>query len=614
MATRTAGAKVVLDGETEYKQALTNLNNGNRVLASEMKKLQAEYKGNSESVEFLTKKGDLLNRQLLDQKEKIDVMRKALENAAKKYGEGSDEAMKWQAKLNDAEAAQYDLEHAIEENNQAIDSQGNTWGKVGGIMEEIAGKMGIKIPGEAKKALSGMQGLSAGTVAAMTAAAAAIAALVKAVSELHAMTLETAADVDELVTQSMTTGISTETLQTLQYAENLIDVSVDTISGSLTKLTQSMAAANAGSEEMAQKFADLGVSITDTTTGQLRDAEDVFYDLIDALGNIQNQTERDAAAMEILGKSAQELNPLIAQGSGVMKDFAREAEAAGYVLDESQIQKLAEVDDSYQRVQLTMEALRKQMSADFAPASKAAMDLFADLVKKAGDALERSGLISNLASIIENLINIFKTGSEIASAIPGFNNQLSLLKATLGAIAQFVALIADTADVVGGIFQVITGSGGGRMAGLERIGNAMGFGKSSGNPSHWQSVYMQQSGTYDQYQEYYANKRGDSMRTGMKFDSKTGLYYDAETGWYDYDYRPGWNAGGTENWRGGATWVGEAGPELVELPKGSRIYNSQESKERAGIVNYYNISVNGIDELNEVLDWFHSRQVTERMA
>ena len=251
MATRTAGAKVVLDGETEYKQALTSLNNGNRVLASEMKKLQAEYKGNSDSVEFLTKKGDLLNRQLLDQKEKIDVMRQALEHAAKKYGEGSDEAMKWQAKLNEAEAAQYDLEHAIEENNQAIDNQGNTWGKVGGIMEEIAGKMGIKIPGEAKKALSGMQGLSAGTVAAMTAAAAAIAALVKAVSELHEMTLETAADVDELVTNSMKSGISTKTLQEMKYAENLIDVSVDTISGSLTKLTTNMAAANEGSEAMA---------------------------------------------------------------------------------------------------------------------------------------------------------------------------------------------------------------------------------------------------------------------------------------------------------------------------------------------------------------------------
>ena len=609
MATRTAGAKVVLDGENEYKQALTSLNNGNRVLASEMKKLQAEYKGNSDSVEFLTKKGDLLNRQLLDQKEKVDVMRQALEHAAKKYGEGSAEAMKWQTELNNAEAAQYNLQHAIEENNQAIENQGNVWGQVGGIMEDLAGKMGIKIPDGAKKALSGMEGMSAGTVAAMTAAVTAVAALVKAVTELHEMTIQTAADVDELVTNSMTTGIGTQTLQELQYAEELIDVSVDTISGSLTRLTRNMADANSGSEEMAAKFAALGVSITDATTGQLRPAEEVFYELVDALGNIQNQTERDAAAMDIMGKSAQELNPLILQGSKALKDLANEAAAAGYVLDESQIKKLAEVDDSYQRVQLTMEALRKQMSADFAPASKEAMELFADLVKKAGSALERSGLITNLASIISSLVDILETGADIASGIPGFNNQLSVLKVTLGAVAQFVALIADAADVVGGLFQVITGSGGGRMAGLERIGNAMGFGESSGTLSHYKTVYMQQSGTYDQYQEFHANMRGESTRDGLGFDTATGQYYDLKTGNYIY----GHNAGGTDNWRGGPTVLGEAGPETAILPQGTKILTAQETESLGGDTYYITIDAKNVREFNDIVEIARTARVRGRM-
>ena len=162
MALRTAGMKVVIDGEKEYKQALTDLNNGNRVLASEMKKLQAEYKGNTDSVEFLTKKGDILERELLNQKEKVETLRQALDQAAKTYGEGSTQAMKYQTQLNSAEAAQYDLEHAIRENTEAIDGQGNVWNKVGGMMEEVAGKLGIRIPDGAKKALSGMEGLSAG--------------------------------------------------------------------------------------------------------------------------------------------------------------------------------------------------------------------------------------------------------------------------------------------------------------------------------------------------------------------------------------------------------------------------------------------------------------------
>lgn len=598
MATRTVGAKVELSGEKEYKQALTDLNNGNRVLASEMKKLQAEYKGNSDSVEFLTKKGDILDRQLSGQKEKVETLRQALENAAKTYGEGSAQAMKYQAKLNDAEAAQYELQHAIEENNEAIKSQGSAWDQIGGMMEEIAGKLGVKIPDGAKKALSGMQGMSAGTVAAMTAAAAAITALYEGVKALHEMTVQSAADVDELITKSMTTGLSTETLQQLKYSENLIDVSVETISGSLTKLTQNMSAANAGSEAMAQKFAELGVSITDTSTGQLRDAEEVFYDIIDALGGMENQTERDAAAMELMGKSAQELNPLILQGSGALQKLAKEAETAGYVLDESQIAKLGEVDDSYQRVQLTMEALRKQMSADFAPASKEAMDLFADVVKKAGDAMERSGIIENLAVVIKSMLSILRSGADLVAGIPGLNSALDVLHGALNGVALVMATIADTANVVTGLLTLDFG----------RVKQGLGMDAKNGNYSNLQQL----NGTaknMEAIRNGYSGNGGEDM-SSYGYDAASGRYYDLKTGNYIF----GHNAGGTQNWRGSLTWVGEAGPELVDLPKGSKIYNNQESKERAGIVNNFNITVNGIEELNEVVDWFHSRQIKERMA
>lgn len=597
MATRTVGAKVELSGEKEYKQALTDLNNGNRVLASEMKKLQAEYKGNSDSVEFLTKKGDILDRQLSGQKEKVETLRKALENAAKTYGEGSAQAMKYQAKLNDAEAAQYELQHAIEENNEAIKSQGSVWDQVGGMMEEIAGKLGVKIPDGAKKALSGMDGLSSGTVAAMTAAAAAITALYEGVKALHEMTVQSAADVDELVTKSMTTGLSTKTLQQLKYSENLIDVSVDTISGSLTKLTKNMAAANSGSEEMAQKFAELGVSITDTSTGQLRDAEEVFYELIDALGGMENQTERDATAMDILGKSAQELNPLILQGSGALKDLAKEAEATGYILDESQIQKLAEVDDSYQRMQLTMEAVKKQMSADFAPASKEAMDLFADVVKKAGDALERSGIIENLAVVIKSMLSILRSGADLVAGIPGLNSALDVLHGTLNGVALVMATIADTANVVTGLLTLDFG----------RVKQGLGMDAKNGNYSNLQQLNGTAK-TMEAVRNGYRGNGGADM-SSYGYDAASGRYYDLKTGNYIF----GHNAGGTDAWRGGLTWLGEAGPELVDLPQGSRVYSNQESRNIGGDTFYISIDAASVKEFNDIVEIAKSARVRSRM-
>lgn len=600
--TRKVGAKVVLDGEKEYKQALSELNTGNKTLASEMKKLQAEFKGNTESTEYLTKAGEILERQLLQQQDKVKTLREALANSAQQYGEADSRTQKWAQQLNYAEAEQYDLQHAIEENNAALAGQGEEMSGLGDTVDGLAGKLGINLPDGAKKALNGMNGLSAGTVAAMTAAAAAIAAVVKVVKELGQMTLDVAAEVDGYITESVITGVPTAMLQAWDYAAPLIDVDASTIKGAMTKLTNAMDDAKDGSGKTADAFNQLGVSITDSS-GELRNAEDVFYDVIDALGNVGNQTERDALAMDIMGKSAQDLNPLISQGSQALKGLAKEAEQAGYILDEQQIKKLGEVDDAYQGVQLTMEALKRQMAADFAPAAKEAMELFTDVVKKAGEMLERSGLIENLASIITNLVDILRTAGEILSGIPGFNSGLNLLKTTLGAIAQFVALIADAADVISGLLTLD----------FNKIGVALGYGKSSGQLSHWQTTYMQQSGTLDQYNEFYANKNGETTNSAY-----AGYGWDPDTNQYQYYDKYGnfvYNAAGTDNWRGGLTWVGEAGPELVELPAGSRIHNAQESTQLAGGDTYnFNINVEDLNDLQALIMWAKTASVTARMG
>lgn len=581
MATRTVKARVELDGEKAYKQALSELNQGNKVLASEMRKLQAEYKGNSESTEFLTKKGEILERQLLQQKDKVETLRQAMEHAAQTYGEADSRTQKYAVQLNNAEAAQYDLEHAIEENNQALQGEDDTMTGLGDTVQELAGKLGIQLPEGATKALNGMKGLSAGSVAAMTAAVAAVAALFKAVQQLHQMTVDAAADVDELVTESMTTGLSTKTLQELKYAENLIDVSVGTITGSLTKLTRNMAAANDGNEAMAASFAALGVQITDLSTGHLRNAEDVFYDIIDALGQMQNSTERDATAMELLGKSAQDLNPLILQGSDALRALAEEAEATGYILDESQIQKLQEVDDAYQQMQLQIEATRKEMAAQFAPASKEAMELFARVVKAAGDALTQSGLISNTAAILKSIMSIFDAATSLFDTLPSWMNPLNVLSGALRGLATLMATIADAANLISGIMPWNWGSG--------RAATALGLNMSNGQMSNLQQ--LRYGGNYASY----------------------GNSYNASTGLYSGNYFAG-NATGNDNWRGGLTWVGEAGPELAALPAGTRIFSAQESRQAMGGDTFiFNIDPANIREFNDLVRIAENARIVSRM-
>ena len=270
---RTVGARVVLDGEKQYKEAISSVNKSMSVLSSEMRKLQAEYKGNSESTEFLTKKGDLLNRQLLTQKEKVEELRKAYENSVKQYGESANATKSWLTQLNNAEAAEFELKHAIEENDAALKGEDATMQGLGDTVQSLADKFGVQ--------LDGMGSFSAGTAAKMAVAAAAVAAVIKVMKELGDLTIEVASQVDEYITQSAVTGVSTEMLQAWDYAAPLIDTDAETIKDAMVKITKAMGDARDGSEEAIQKFSALGVSITDDMTGELRSSEEVFYDIVD---------------------------------------------------------------------------------------------------------------------------------------------------------------------------------------------------------------------------------------------------------------------------------------------------------------------------------------------
>lgn len=596
---RKVGARVVLDGEAEYKRAVAELQKGNAVLGSEMRKLQAEYRGNTESTEFLTKKGELLERQLLQQKDKVQTLRDALANAAQKYGESSDKTQEWQIKLNNAEAAQYDLEASIRENNEALQGEDATMQGLGDTVNDLAGKLGIKLPEGATKALNGMKGLSAGTVAAMSAAVGGVVALVKGVQQLHQTTLEAAANVDEILTESMTSGLSTQTIQQLKYAENLIDVSYSTITSTLTKLTRNMAEANTGNAALAESFASLGVSILDTD-GSLRSAEEVFYDVVDALGGIENTTQRDAAAMDLLGKSAQELNPLILQGSGALRELAAEAEATGYVLDESQLKKLGEVDDAYQELQLQIEATKNQLAAEFAPTSKQVMEDFTRFVQAAGNILTQSGLVKGVGELVQYATALLQPVGALLGLAPQVTQSLQPLYTVLHGIAGVFAWIADAGNAAVGLLTGFT------SAGRTRLNTALGLNARYGMYSNMQRW----SGDADRWEDWRNSSYSGYAAQNYGYDSAAGRYYDRETGNYIY----GANASGNDNWRGGLTWVGENGPELAFLPRGSRILSAQESRGMGGDTFNITIDARSVQEFNDIIEIARSARLRARMG
>lgn len=586
--------RFTLSGEKEYKQAISEIGSGMKVLDSEMRKVSSAYAQNADSVEALNAKNDVLERKISTQTEKIEYLRAALQQSAEKYGEADKRTMQWQTSLNNAEAELNNLNNQFDENKQKIADSGKEMGNLGDIVNGLTQKLGIQLPDGMKSSMNAMGSLDASSLALAGTFAAVAAAIVKVEKAMISMTKESASFADNIITLSMQTGQTTDQLQEFSYATELIDVSVDTLQGSLRKLTNNMQDTMNGTGNAKASFEALGVSVTNAD-GSMRSANDVFYETIDALGKVKNETERDAMSMDIFGRSAQDLNPLIIQGSDTLKAYADEAHNVGYVLDEEALSALGAVDDAYQRLQKTQEGVKNQLAAEFAPYLEEFYGDATQGVKDLGKAIKDSGIVDAFGMLLETVGDILNPMSDLSG------NRVPALTNALRPLAEVMALIADTADFFAGLFTLD----------FKKMGNALGFGYASGNGNKYQTLqdsYAAKSwgsSASDLSKAYEdAIARGDSSTIGITEDEWVRRYM-------------GGNAAGTDNWSGGWTKINENGLERIYLPSGSRIQTASETRYTGGGDIYIDkviIPASDIRELNDIVTIFTNERITQRMG
>ncbi|WP_270773330.1 phage tail protein [Pauljensenia sp. OF14-1SRA] len=120
MADSSFGLKIGLEGEREFKRAITDINREMRVLGSEMKLVASQFDKNDQSAAALTARNQVLGREIEAQRSKVETLRSALENAASSFGENDSRTKNWQIQLNNAQATLNGLEGELKENNAAL--------------------------------------------------------------------------------------------------------------------------------------------------------------------------------------------------------------------------------------------------------------------------------------------------------------------------------------------------------------------------------------------------------------------------------------------------------------------------------------------------------------
>jgi phage terminase Nu1 subunit (DNA packaging protein) len=477
--------KLELD-TTDFKTGLSAINRDIRVLESSFRASAAGLQDWAKDATGLETRIKSLNAQIEDQRMKVALLAREHERVALAEGADSKAAQDLQIRLNQATGTLNKMQLELTQDQAALQGVKQGGEAAGAGMDQAAKKgvtlkdvlSGVKTMAQgAGTALSGMAKIIQGELAAaflvlkvgvgailgIGAAALAAGALVGGLG-LKAITAA-----DQLGELADKTGISVIELQKLNFIGQVIGTDLDTITTANARMIRSMDSAKKGTGAQADAFKTLGVRVKDSS-GNLRDANTVFGEVLDALAKIQNPTERDALAMAIFGKSAQELNPLILAGSAGMEAAANRASKLGAIVSTETVQSLGSLKDRLDELKLGMGGFGTTLLgaiANFLNLSgvlDGAMGLWSTFVLsiKSGEGVDLSkvpGALGDMAtSIVKSLAaampDIARIGVEIVKALAdSFSQNLpdllqagqDILKTLIDAIVSSLPAIQEAA-------------------------------------------------------------------------------------------------------------------------------------------------------------------------
>lgn len=536
---------------SQFSGGITEVNSKMSLLDAEFKKAQQEAKNYGTETDALAVKQDYLSQKLVLQQQRVDAARKKLEEASSTTNTSQKTIDRYTERLIKEETQLEKLRGQLkdtDEEQKRLNKDSETFGDT---IRSVAQMIGADSVPAVEKLASKFDGLNKNVGLTLTVVAGFTSKLVD-LSKNFAKTS------DDLLTLSSVTNISTEELQKLQYASEYVDVSVSTMTDSITRLTRNMDSARDGNKNLEESFRKLHIRITDGN-GRLRDSNQVFYQAIDALGAVRNETERDALAMEIFGKSAKELNPLIEAGSKRLRELGIEAEDLGRILSDEELAEGGALSDALQRMSDASDSLKLKLGIVLAPILEHIADIIGGIPTP---ALQIITVIAGMMAAIVPLISMLKSLSAVMTATTAISAALGtasgkLTLEVIGVVAAVAALIA-----VLGIL----------------------FGKKDDLNSAMENVGRTVSNVQDQITNV-----GNTTNT----------------------YNTRRNASGNKNFQGGRTWVGEEGPELVTLPGGSSIEPIRNSE-----YNVFNITIDAknVDDFNRVVQIVNGQKMALRRS
>jgi phage-related minor tail protein len=243
---------------------------------------------------------------------------------------------------------------------------------------------------------------------------------------------------DDLNALAQKTGFTVEELQKMQYASDVVDVSMEQMTGSIMKMTKQMSSGN-------KAFAKLGVEITNAD-GSLRSANEVWYESLEALGKVESETERDALSMELFGKSAMDMAGVVDDGGQALRELGDEAESLGLIMSQDVVDDANQMQDAIDKVKGRTRQAFLQMGASLAKSLVPAFERLVDAVTKVvqwfsslrGDTQKIILVIAGLVAAISPVASLF---SKVTNIVNGLSSAFAFFTSPAGLVVAAIAAV-----------------------------------------------------------------------------------------------------------------------------------------------------------------------------
>ena len=397
MADRIKGLTIVIDGNTtKLSKSLEGVNKDIRETQNQLKDVESLLRMNPGNIELLRQKEELLNKAIGDTKEKLEKLKEAQKQMDDSgVDKSSSQYQNLQREIIATESSLKKLQIQAEASNSSL----------------------IAISTAASNVADGAENIASATSKMSTVAT-------KGLTSLIDLGIAAGKDADDLLTLSKQTGLSTDALQKMSYASNLIDVDVSTITSSITKMRKNLI----NNEAI---FEAIGVAVRDAN-GEYRTTEEIFNDVVVALGNIDNETERDTRAMQIFGNSADQLAGILDDGGAALKALGEEAENKGLIISEEDVAKAGEFNDQ-------IDKLKAQVKGSFGQAAVRVAEAITPLLEKIATIIE--SLSEKIANVSPQTIEIIGTVLAIIAAISPVASIIAKIATTISALTPVIAAI-----------------------------------------------------------------------------------------------------------------------------------------------------------------------------